>query len=106
MSWFFLVFAAAFEIGWPLGFKLAGAGGAHSLLWLAFAGASMLLSGVLLYLAQLSIPIGTAYIVWTGIGGIGTVLLGILLFGESASALRLLFVLMILAGVVGLKVVS
>lgn len=106
MSWFYLVIAAAFEIGWPLGFKLAGAGAGHSLLWLAFAGVSMLLSGLFLYLAQLHIPIGTAYIVWTGIGGIGTVLLGIVLFGESASALRMLFVLMILCGVIGLKVIS
>ena len=62
-------------------------------------------SGYLLYLAQKSIPIGTAYVVWTGIGAVGTVLLGILFFHDSASVLRLLFVTLILAGVVGLKLV-
>ena len=62
-------------------------------------------SGYLLYLAQKSIPIGTAYVVWTGIGAVGTVLLGILFSHDSASVLRLLFVTLILAGVVGLKLV-
>lgn len=61
-------------------------------------------SGFLLYLAQKSIPIGTAYVVWTGIGAVGTVLLGILFFHDSASVYRLLFVTLILVGVVGLKI--
>ena len=106
MSWAYLVIAAIFEVGWPLGFKLASSSGGHSPAWLAFAALSMVLSSVFLYLAQLHIPIGTAYIVGTGIGGVGTVLLGIWLFGEPASVLRMFFVLMILTGVAGLKIIS
>ncbi len=106
MSWIYLILAAVFEVGWPLGFKMASVSGGHHAGWLAFAAVSMLLSSVLLYVAQLHIPIGTAYIVWTGIGGVCTVLLGICLFGESASVLRMLFVLMILVGVAGLKFFS
>lgn len=63
------------------------------------------LSGFLLYLAQKSIPIGTAYVIWTGIGAVGTVLLGILFFHDSTNLYRLLFVFLILTGVVGLKLV-
>ena len=63
------------------------------------------LSGYFLYLAQKSIPIGTAYVIWTGIGAIGTVLLGILLFHDSANIFRLLFLSLILIGIVGLKLV-
>lgn len=93
------------EIGWPLGFKLAGVYEKHFYLFIALSVVSMGFSGYLLYLAQRSIPIGTAYVVWTGIGAVGTVILGILFFHDSASVLRLLFVTLILAGVVGLKLV-
>ena len=105
MPWILLVCAGLLEIGWPLGFKLAGVYEKHFYLFIALAVVSMGFSGYLLYLAQKSIPIGTAYVVWTGIGAVGTVLLGILLFHDSASILRLLFGTLILTGVVGLKLV-
>ena len=94
MAWILLIIAGLFEIGWPLGFKLASM---HSKYFIWFIGLSILsmgLSGYFLYLAQKSIPIGTAYVIWTGIGAIGTVLLGILLFLS-----------LILIGIVGLKLV-
>ena len=105
MAWILLIIAGLFEIGWPLGFKLAST---HSKYFIWFIGLSILsmgLSGYFLYLAQKSIPIGTAYVIWTGIGAIGTVLLGILFFHDSANIFRLLFLSLILIGIVGLKLV-
>ena len=105
MAWILLIIAGLFEIGWPLGFKLASM---HSKYFIWFIGLSILsmgLSGHFLYLAQKSIPIGTAYVIWTGIGAIGTVLLGILFFHDSANIFRLLFLSLILIGIVGLKLV-
>ena len=105
MAWILLIIAGLFEIGWPLGFKLASM---HSKYFIWFIGLSILsmgLSGYFLYLAQKSIPIGTAYVIWTGIGAIGTVLLGILFFHDSANIFRLLFLSLILQGIVGLKLV-
>ena len=102
MAWILLIIAGLFEIGWPLGFKLASM---HSKYFIWFIGLSILsmgLSGYFLYLAQKSIPIGTAYVIWTGIG---TVLLGILFFHDSANIFRLLFLSLILIGIVGLKLV-
>ena len=99
MAWILLIIAGLFEIGWPLGFKLASM---HSKYFIWFIGLSILsmgLSGYFLYLAQKSIPIGTAYVIWTGIGAIGTVLL------DSANIFRLLFLSLILIGIVGLKLV-
>lgn len=105
MPWLCLIFAGLFEIGWPLGFKLADTYPRYFYHSIILAVASMALSGYLLYLAQKSIPIGTAYVIWTGIGAVGTVILGICFFGDSSSLLRLLFVSLILIGVVGLKCV-
>lgn len=105
MAWILLIIAGLFEIGWPLGFKLASM---HSKYFIWFIGLSILsmgLSGYFLYLAQKSIPIGTAYVILTGIGAIGTVLLGILFFHDSANIFRLLFLSLILIGIVGLKLV-
>ena len=105
MAWILLIIAGLFEIGWPLGFKLASM---HSKYFIWFIGLSILsmgLSGYFLYLAQKSIPIGTAYVIWTGIGAIGTVLLGILFFHDSANIFRLLFLSLILIGIGGLKLV-
>ena len=105
MAWILLIIAGLFEIGWPLGFKLASM---HSKYFIWFIGLSILsmgLSGYFLYLAQKSIPIGTAYVIWTGIGAIGAVLLGILFFHDSANIFRLLFLSLILIGIVGLKLV-
>ena len=95
MAWILLIIAGLFEICWPLGFKLASM---HSKYFIWFIGLSILsmgLSGYFLYLAQKSIPIGTAYVIWTGIGAIGTVLLGILFFHDSANIFRLLFLSLI-----------
>lgn len=104
--WLALVIAAAFEIGWPLGFKIANEFPKWHWPAILFSLASMALSGYFLYLAQKSIPIGTAYAVWTGLGATGTVLIGIAFFHDPATLARLLCVFMIIAGVVGLKMVG
>lgn len=101
--WLLLLIASLFEVGWPLGFKLSALYPAHFWTFIALATLSMALSGVFLYFAQRSIPVSTAYIVWTGCGAIGTFMLGILCFGDSASLLRMLFALMILVGIVGIE---
>lgn len=100
--WLYLLLAGIFEIGWPLGFKLSH-GSPHKLLWIALSVISMALSGYFLYLAQKVIPIGTAYVVWTGIGAVGTLVIGILFFGDSASLMRLGAALLVIVGVVGIK---
>jgi len=101
-AWLYLLIAAIFEIGWPLGFKLSQT---TRFKWLFIAQAifSMLLSGFFLWLAQRDIPIGTAYAVWTGIGAAGTFLIGLAFFADPAGLLRILSFLLILTGVVGLK---
>jgi len=102
MAWIYLVLAGVSEIGWPLGLKLSQTtkyvGGG-----IALAVISMALSGVLLWLAQREIPIGTAYAVWTGIGATGTFVLGILIFGDAQSLGKWLSVALIIGGVIGLK---
>lgn len=104
MSWIYLFFAGLFEIGWAVGLKYT-----HgftrlmpSVLTIAAMGVSLFLLG----LALRSLPLGTAYAIWTGIGTIGTAILGIMLFSEPAEALRLVCIGMIAAGIVGLKLVS
>ena len=67
MHWLFLIIAAIFEIGWPLGFTLSGTQPERFWAWISFAIISMTLSGVFLYLAQRAIPVSTAYIIWTGL---------------------------------------
>ena len=102
MSWIFLIFAGLFEIGWPVGLKLAQTH-EHRLAGIALAIASMTISGALLWLSQKTIPIGTAYAVWTGIGAAGTLVVGVVWFGDAMGALRLLGVALIVAGVICLK---
>lgn len=102
MSWFLLFLASIFEVGWPVGFKLAEIS-EHKFLWLIFAIISMTLSGILLYFAQKHIPIGTAYAVWTGIGASCTFLIGVMFFNDSINLLRALGVLFIIFGVILLK---
>lgn len=104
VSWIYLIIAAIFEVGWPLGFKLSALYPRHFGLYIGLSAVSMLLSGLFLYLAQRQIPIATAYIVWTGIGAVATFLLGIFAFGDSASVWRMFFALLILAGIVGLEI--
>lgn len=103
MPWLLLVLAGCCEIGWPLGLKLGWSGKGIDPKWIAFAAFSMTLSGVLLFLAQRAIPIGTAYAVWTGIGAVGTFLVGIYAFGDAATLLRFAGVGLIAAGIITLK---
>jgi len=105
MAWLYLLIAALFEIGWPLGLKLAQTPG-RTLLGLTGAATAMGFSGLFLYLAQREIPIGTAYAVWTGIGAAGTFLLGIALFADPATTGRIAGVTLIIAGVATLKLAS
>ena len=102
MAWLTLLAAGLFEIGWAVGLKAANG----RPLILAATIVAMVISVALLYLAMRDLPLGTAYAVWTGIGAVGTVLVGILAFGESADAVRLLCIGLIVAGIAGLKVVT
>jgi len=104
MAWTYLFFAGLFEIGWAIGLKYTH--GFSRLAPTALTVASMAVSLGLLGLALKSLPLGTAYAIWTGIGTIGTAILGIILFGEPATALRLACIGLIVAGIVGLKLVS
>lgn len=104
-AWGMLVAAGLFEIGWPLGFKLAQTT-EKSALGIIVSVVCMALSGWLLYLAQRHIPIGTAYAVWTGIGAAGTFCIGVLVFGDVLSLARTLGVAMIVGGVILLKIAS
>jgi quaternary ammonium compound-resistance protein SugE len=104
MAWIMLALAGLLEIGWAIGLKYTE--GFTRLGPTVATVAAMVASLALLGLAVRTLPVGTAYAVWTGIGTVGTVLLGILLFGEPAEALRLLFMAMIVAGIVGLKMVT
>lgn len=104
MSWLILFVAGLFEIGWAIGLKYTESFTrlVPSILTLI----CMVLSVVLLGIALRVLPVGTAYAVWTGIGAVGTALLGIWLFGEPATAGRLVSIMLIVSGIVGLKLVS
>jgi quaternary ammonium compound-resistance protein SugE len=104
MAWIYLLVAGVFEIGWPLGMKLGWTPQGVRALPLVLSVVSMALSGVFLFLAQQTIPMGTAYAVWTGIGAIGAFVVGLVLFKEPAVAVRFVCVGLIAAGVIGLKV--
>jgi quaternary ammonium compound-resistance protein SugE len=103
MAWLYLVAAGIFEIGWPVGLKLGWTESGARPVWIILAIASMTASGVLLLLAQRTIPMGTAYAIWTGIGAVGAFTVGILAFGDQASAMRMVSIGLIVAGIVGLK---
>lgn len=104
MVWVILFLAGVFEIGWAVGLKYTHG---FTRLWPTVAtGVSMAISIALLGVAVRTLPLGTAYAVWTGIGAVGTVILGIILFSEPASVGRLACIALIVAGIVGLKVVS
>jgi quaternary ammonium compound-resistance protein SugE len=101
VAWFVLVVAGLFEVGWAIGLKYTEG---FSRFWpSAGTVGAMVVSVVLLGWAMRTLPVGTAYAVWTGIGAVGTVILGILLFKEPATVARLVCVGLILAGIVGLK---
>ena len=101
MAWIYLTIAGLFEISWAIGLKYTE--GFTRLLPSLWTLTSMLLSIVLLGLALKTLPVGTAYAVWTGIGTIGTVILGIVLLGDSAAPLRLVCLGLIVLGIAGLK---
>lgn len=104
MAWVILVLAGLFEIGWAVGLKYTEG---FTRLWPTVGTvASMIISLGLLGLALKTLPLGTAYAVWTGVGTVGTALLGIMLLGESAAVMRLVCIGLIVAGIVGLKLVS
>ncbi len=100
-AWLVLFVAGLCEVGWAIGLKYSE--GYTRLLPSVFTIALMVLSVVLLGWSLKALPVGTAYAVWTGIGAIGTAALGIYLFGESAAALRLACIGLIVAGILGLK---
>lgn len=104
MAWLSLFIAGLFEVGWAIGLKYTQ--GFTRLVPTVFTLASMVISLGLLGLALKSLPVGTAYAVWTGVGTIGTAILGIALLGEPANVLRLACIVLIVAGIVGLKLVS
>ena len=104
MAWIYLTIAGLFEIGWAIGLKYTE--GFTRVLPSLWTIASMILSIVLLGLALKTLPVGTAYAVWTGIGAVGTAALGIYLFAEPATVARLLCIGLILSGIIGLKLVT
>jgi quaternary ammonium compound-resistance protein SugE len=104
MAWFILMVAGLFECGWAIGLKASQ--GFTRPLPAALTVVSMAISLVLLAVAMKTIPVGTAYAVWTGIGAVGVAILGIVLFGESTAWPRLLCLLLIVAGIAGLRLFS
>jgi quaternary ammonium compound-resistance protein SugE len=102
MAWGYLVLAGLFEIGWPVGLKMAQKTETRTT-GVILAVAFMAISGVLLWLAQKQIPIGTSYAVWTGIGAAGTFIVGVLFYGDPTSLGRYFGVALIVAGVATLK---
>ena len=104
MAWIILVIAGLFEVGWAIGLKYTEG---FTRPWpTAWTIGSMVLSLWLLGMAMKSLPVGTAYGVWVGVGAVGTVILGIVLFDEPATAARLVSVGLIIAGIVGLKLAT
>jgi len=104
MAWGMLVLAGLFEVAWAIGLKYTEG---YTRLWPTVGTvAAMIISVVLLGLAMKTLPVGTSYAVWVGVGAIGTAILGIVLFGESADAGRLVSLGLILAGIIGLKLAA
>jgi quaternary ammonium compound-resistance protein SugE len=104
MAWIYLLIAGLFEIGWAVGLKYTEG---FTRLWPSvWTVVALVVSMALLALAVKELPIGTAYAVWTGVGAVGTALLGIVLFGEPRDLPRLLCIALIVAGILGLKLVS
>ena len=101
MNWMILVLAGLFEIGWAIGLKYTD--GFTKLGPTVGTVASMIISLGLLGIAMKSLPVGTAYAVWVGVGAVGTAILGIVLLGEPANAGRMISLALIIAGIIGLK---
>lgn len=104
MAWIVLLIAGVLEVAWAIGLKYTDG---FTRLWPSVGtSVAMIASVVLLAIAMRSLPVGTAYAVWTGIGAVGTVILGIILFAEPMTAARLACIALIVAGIVGLKLVT
>ena len=104
MAWIYLFIAGLFEVVWAIGLKYTNG---FTKLWPSVGTVvAMIISFYFLSTAVKTIPIGTGYAVWTGIGAVGTALLGIILFGESKEIIRIFFILLIVIGIVGLKIFS
>jgi quaternary ammonium compound-resistance protein SugE len=104
MAWWYLILAGLLEVGWAIGLKSSHG---FTRLWPSVATiVAMALSMLLLGLAVRTIPIGTGYVIWTGIGAVGAATLGMVLFGEPATAARLFCLGLILAGIIGLKITT
>lgn len=104
MYWIVLIIAGLFEVAWAIGLKYTD--GFTKLFPSIFTIISMIISMGLLAYAVKYIPVGTAYAVWTGIGAVGTAILGIILFNESKEIIRIFFIFIIVVGIVGLKIFS
>ena len=102
MAWIYLILAGLFEVGWPVGLKMAQEQNTR-ISGIVIAIVFMGISGLLLWLAQREIPIGTSYAVWTGIGAAGTFLVGVFFYGDPGSLGRYLGIILIIAGVATLK---
>ncbi len=104
MAWLYLFVAGVFEIGWAIGLKYTD--GFTRLVPSLLTVASMVVSLTLLGFALKTLPVGTAYAVWTGVGAVGTALMGIWLFGDPATTARLVCIAVIVSGILGLKFVG
>ena len=104
MQWIILFVAGLFEVAWAIGLKYSE--GFSKLLPSIFTVVCMIISMGLPAHSVKHLPVGTAYAVWTGIGAVGTAILGIILFGESKEILRIFFIFLIIVGIVGLKIFS
>lgn len=104
MNWIYLIVAGFLEIGWAIGLKYTE--GWTRLVPSVLTGAGMLASFYFLSLALKTLPIGTAYAIWTSIGAVGTTILGMILFDEPRDLIRVLCILLIIAGIAGLKLTS
>ncbi|WP_339905380.1 quaternary ammonium compound efflux SMR transporter SugE [Pseudomonas guineae] len=101
MSWIILLLAGLFEIGWAVGLKYSD--GFTRPLPTLLTVSAMIISVALLGLAMKELPLGTAYAIWTGVGAVGTVIAGVILFGEAVTPIRLASVVLIVCGLLGLK---
>ena len=104
MNWIILFAAGLLEVGWAVGLKYTEG---FTRLWPSvFTSLAMIVSLLLLGLALRTLPVGTAYAVWVGVGAVGTAIAGIVLFGESVSAIRIVSIVLLVAGIAGLKLGS
>jgi len=101
MAWFILFIAGLFEVAWAIGLKYSE--GFSKLWWSVFTAICMVISMGLLAWSLKHLPVGTAYAVWTGIGAVGTAVLGMILFNESSDFTRLFFIFLIITGIAGLR---